>query len=254
MKKVLGVSLAVVLAFGILGSAPAGAVSIYGESGGSFSGLSSCDNTGNSQSCRIVDTANGKDTQVQWGSTSFFTNFVNPSTLTAVDVTIDRITPANDVVVARLDWYNSATWAQSDLDSFGVNWLLTVTFTKPNTSTDTESFSLTITNPLNPPGDHITGLTLSDLSNLTFSLTGVLVSDLKYSVVDGAGSGISTLTYGGGGGNWYNPEGNHATLLITADFTATTSPTIPVAEPWTLLLLGGGLAGLSVWRWRAFRG
>lgn len=250
----MNLTMAIVVASATLWAIPAYAIPIVGSSGGSFTSLSSCDNSGSNQNCRITSSPNGPNTQVQWGSTSLTTNFVNPSTLTAVDVNIDRVTPANDVVVAQLDWYNSATWAQSDLNQFGVNWLLTVTFTKPNSSGDTESFDLTITNPLNPPGDNITGLTLGDLSHLSFNLAGVIVSDLKYSVVDGAGPGTSTLSFNGSNGNWYNPENNHATLLITADFNAGTSPIIPVAEPGTLLLLGGGLAGLSVWRWVAYRG
>jgi hypothetical protein len=159
-----------------------------------------------------------------------------------VDVTINDVTPANDVILARLDWYNSATWAQGDLDLFGVNWLLTVTFTQPTGSGDTEEFNLSISNPINPPGDHVTGL------------TGITISDLKYTVVDGSGPGISTLTFNNGAGSWYNPENNWASLLITADFTANGNSTSPVlvAAPGTLLL-GGSLLGLSVWRRRTSR-
>ena len=233
---------------------PALAVPIAGSSHGTFSGLSSCDTSGWNQNCRVTSSSNGPNTQVQWGSTSILP-YVNPSTLTAVDVTIDSVTPANDVILARLDWYNSATWAQSDLDLFGVNWLLTVTFTQPTGSGDSEQFSLSISNPINPPGDQVTGLTLGDLSNLSFSLAGIAISDLKYTVVDGSGPGISTLTFNNGNGNWYNPENNWASLLITADFTANGNSTSPVlvAAPGTLVLLGGSLLGLSVWRRRTNR-
>jgi len=62
-----------------VGSAQA-ALQITGSSGGSFSGLTSCDNSGFSQDCQIVATANGSNTQVQWGSTNS-SNFHNPSTL-----------------------------------------------------------------------------------------------------------------------------------------------------------------------------
>jgi hypothetical protein len=210
---------AAVVACCTLLAGPVLAVPIVGSSHGTFSGLSSCDNSGFFQNCRITGSTNGPNTQVQWGSTSILP-YVNPSTLTAVDVTIDRVTPANDVILARLDWYNSATWAQDDLDLFGVNWLLTVTFTQPTGTGDHEEFSLSISNPINPPGDHVTGLTLGDLSNLSFSLAGVTVSDLKYTVVDSTGPGISTLSFNNGNGNWYNPENNSASLLITADFTA----------------------------------
>jgi len=136
-----------------------------------------------------------------------------------------------------------------------LNWLLTVTFTQPTGSGDIEEFNLSISNPINPPGDHVTGLTLGDLSNLSFSLAGITISDLKYTVVDGSGPGISTLTFNNGTGNWYNPENNLASLLITADFTANGNSTSPVlvAAPGTLLLLGGSLLGLSVWRRRTSR-
>jgi hypothetical protein len=246
---------AIAIACCTLFAAPALAVPIVGSSHGTFSGLSSCDSSGNSRNCQITSSGNGANTQVQWGSTSGSRDFVNPSTLTAVDVTIGTVTPANDVTLARLDWYNSATWAQSDLDLFGVNWMLTVTFSQPSATGDSEQFNLSISNPINPPGDHVTGLSLGDLSNLTFSLAGVTVSDLKYKVVDGSGPGISTLTMTNGQGNWYNPENNWASLLITADFTATSGSTTPVlvAAPGTLLLLGGSLLGLSVWRRRTNR-
>jgi hypothetical protein len=248
---------ALVVAACVLFAAPAFAVTIIGSSYGTFSGLSSCDHSGNSQNCQITSSSNGPNTQVQWGSTSQNRDFINPSTLTAVDVNINRGTPATDVTIAQLDWYNSATWAQSDLNLFGVNWNLTIAFSAPSGGGDSEQFSLTITNPINPPGDSVTGLTLGDLANLSLTLAGVTVSDLRYSVVDGSGPGISTLTFNNGNGNWYNPEGNWSTLLITADFVAPggSSGPSPVSAPapGTLVLLGASLLGLSAWRRRPNR-
>jgi hypothetical protein len=171
-------------------------------------------------------------------------------------VSIDVATDADDVVIARLDWYNSATLAQWDLDTFFVDWTLSISFTQPNGSGDIETFDLKITNPLNPPGDNVTGLTLGDLGDLGFSLTGVTVSDLKYSVVDGpggSGPNQTALTFDGSSGNWYNAENNNATLLITADFTGGSVPAVAVAAPGTLMLLGGGLALVSVWGWLRHR-
>src|SRR5215470_65095 len=106
MRHLSGLT-AVFVVSATLMTAPAFAlpIQVTGSSEGTFSSLSSCNSGSN---CRITSTSNGANTQVQWGSTSSLIPFFNPSTLTAVDVNIDKITPANDVVIARLDWYNSA--------------------------------------------------------------------------------------------------------------------------------------------------
>ena len=211
-----------------VGSAQA-ALQITGSSGGSFSGLTSCDNSGFSQDCQIVATANGSNTQVQWGSTNS-SNFHNPSTLTSVDRSFNAPTTANDLQLAQLTWFNSATNSDGNLASFGVAWNLSIAFTSPSVSSDTELFSLTIINPINPNPDSTSGFTLADLTGLTFSLAGVTISDLKYGVTN------STFV----GNTWTNAENNTANLFITADFTAT--PT-GVPEPTSLALLGAGIIG-----------
>jgi hypothetical protein len=224
----------------------ASAVTVVGTGQGQFEGTSQC-----SYFCDIANTSNGNNTQLRWGS-DFILWQTNPSTLTAVDVNINTNTNSTGVVIARLDWFNSATTI-TDSD-FHADWKLTVSFTQPNSSSDSEHFDLHITNPTNPPGDSIMGLTLADLSNLSFNLNGVTIDGLSYSIEDRGGNSNATgcsgadtsLTSSGGNYTWKNCEGNTASLYITANFTTTTA----VPEPGTLAVLGLGLVGLAAVRRR----
>jgi hypothetical protein len=222
---------------------PAHGQSIIGSAGGSFSSLSSCDYSGSDRDCRIISTANGTATQVQWGSQSLYTDFVNPSTLTSVDVGFNTSAPAYGLEIGRLDWYNSATWrVNSSLDVFAVKWSLSVNFTSPAGSDPNghEIFNFSIRNPINPTGDTIFGFELADLSGLasSISLDGVTLSNFRYSVTDGAGAGNSWL----GRNWWYNDEYNYASLSILADVTPVTSP-IPEPETYAMLIAGLALLG-----------
>jgi len=215
------------------------AAPIIGTSQGNFSSLSSCDNSGGSQDCRIVNTgANGQNTQVQWGSTSSRSDFVNPSTLTAIDLPINVSSNATNVNIAKLSWFNSATLAQDDLSSFGVHYNLSIAFTGPMGGLgDSETFNSTILNPLNPPGDVMGSFNMAELSDLSFFLPGWTVNNLHY--VADSGSSICGTT------NWCNPEGNTGSLYIKANFTQTVVP-----EPLTLSLFSVGLAGAAALRRR----
>jgi hypothetical protein len=217
------------------GAAMAAPVGITSD--GSFSGLSSCDNSGGSQNCRIVNTVNGNNTQVQWGSTSSNTDFVNPSTLTAVDISGSTIGGAN-VNIAQLQWHNTAIRADSDLNSLGVNYTVAITI---GTASDSHTWDLVIQNITNPPGDIISSFEVSDLSTFSFTTAGYTIDNLHYAADGGT-------TFGGscGTNKWCNPENNTGNLYIQARIT----PITPVPEPLTLSLFGAGLVGLGALRRR----
>ncbi len=250
MSKTLAKLLAIASAFLLWSGLAQGQTPVIGSGGGSFSSLSSCDYSGGDRDCRIVSTSNGPATQVQWGSQHRYTDFVNPSTLTSVDVSFDTHTPALGLEIGRLDWYNSATLRlNSSLDVFAVKWTLSVHFDAPPgpDPNGREIFNFSIRNPINPTGDTIYGFQLADLSNLADSITldGVTLSNFRYRVTDGAGAGNSWF----GSNWWYNDEYNHSTLSILADVRNVTSP-IPEPETYALLLAGLGLIGFVVRRRR----
>jgi len=234
-RQALGLASVVGLVFTVLS---AHAVPVIGYGDGSFGSLSSC---AVGYDCRIVTTTNGTATQMQWGSQSL-TGFASPSTLTAADISFNTVAPVTGLEIARLDWYNSATLRlNTSLDVFAVNYSLAVHFDSP-TGADpngNELFHLTIQNPVNPTGDSIYGLYLSDLSGLSTSITldGVTLSNFRYSVADGSGAGTSWLQ----GNRWYNDESNYSRLSILADIALAH----PVPEPATYVTLMTGLLALG---------
>jgi hypothetical protein len=236
----------------ILWSVAAGAAHaqlVSGSAGGSFSSLSSCDSSGGDRDCRIVSTTDyGAATQVQWGSQHPYTDFVNPSTLTSVDVDFSSFVPAMGITTGQLDWYNSATLRlNSSLDIFAVTWALAVDFASPPGPDPYghELFRFSIRNPINPTGDRIYGFELADLSNLAGSITldGVTLSNFRYQVTDGTGLGTSWLSNNW----WYNDEYNHSSLTILADARPITSP-VPEPETYLMLLVGLAMLGFQVRR------
>jgi len=233
----------VVAAASLLVASAAQALPLVGSSGGSFSSLSSCDSSGSDRSCRIVSTSNGPSTGVEWGSKSTYQDFVSPSRLTAADLAWNTETDAIGLVIGQLNWFNSSTVRTADLDLFGVRWTLTLKFTSPSwpDPNGTEKWDFTINNTLNPAGDLIYGLGLADLSNLgnSFSLNGVTVSNLRYRVIDGAGSGSSSIA----NNVWYNDEGNNSSLQILGDFRGPVVSPIPEPETYAMLIAGLALVG-----------
>lgn len=211
-------------AFCILAAAPqAHAVVVTGSSGGTFASISGC----GGDNCRINSTSNGSSTQVEWGYGFFETG----SKLTANDINFSTNTDANDVTLAKLTWSNESTSSSNTPDLFNVNYTLSIAFTSPSSSSDTELFNLSIFNTVNPPGDGLSGLTMSDLSNLVFTLAGVTVSDLHFAIESGSNGAFSNTS-------WTNPEDRTSVLLLKADLKA-------VPEPGTLAILATGLIGLG---------
>jgi hypothetical protein len=214
------------------------AVLVTGTSTSSFSNLTNC----SGGDCALAQS----NKQVQWGSTSQFQNLVDPSTLTTASPLAFSGNTTSTLTIGQLTWFNSATLSNQTDDNFNVNWNLSIAFSAPAGSTgDSQTFALNILSPLNPPGDHVTNLTLADLAALNFSIPGVTVSNLQYHVSDVSGSGSTSLTCTAGNCNWENDEGNTAKLTITADFTANS---VPVPEPMTLSILGTAMLGLGLVR------
>jgi len=212
-------------AFGLAltAAAPSYAVAIQGTSTGQFSNVTSC-----GSDCSITSSG----TQLNWGSTSRYTNLVDPSTLKANPININTSTNSNDTLIGELTWYNSSTRDDQTPDQFGATYKLTINFTSPYGSLPaSQTFNLTITNTDNPSGDRVGSFKLTDLTSMVFDLPGVTVSDLHYGVDH------STLS----NNIWYNTEDNTAHLFIYADFKATT----PAPEPASLALMGAGLAGVA---------
>jgi hypothetical protein len=208
---------------------------VNGSSSGAFSSLTSCDS-----SCGI----NGSGTVLHWG-----TGQQGASTLTADAVTIGPLTgTTNNVTIGELTWFNAPNTQDQAINSFNVNYTLTVHFTTPNNVTDTQTFNLVITNPTNPPGDLAAGFTMPDLSALTASFTGDLsgwtISGLQYVATGSSGlGGSANCPNNTPSSTWCNPESATNNLLIKANFTQTAVP-----EPLTLSLFGAGLAGAAAIR------
>src|SRR5262249_14255337 len=146
----------------------------------------------------------------------------------------------NNVLLGSLTWVNNASTGTDQ--SFSVNFNFTLSFSSPNSSMDTQTFALTITQPTNPPGDNVFNISNATLANLgPFSLNGITVSDIHFVLASGDNG-----TYNGS--TWTNPENNRSVLQIVGDFSATATP-LPAALP----LFAGGLGALGLLGWRRKR-
>jgi hypothetical protein len=205
---------------------------VSGSASGSFGDLSGGPNV------RIVDANGVAGSQLQWGSTANRNgSFVDPSTLTAVGIAFCPEMSGDDVVIGRIDWYNSTTRVNRMPGALEVDWTLALRFADPvGTPALRQTFELEIRNTTHAGSDAnmpdtIKGLELDDLGDLARRLGNVTLSDLRYSL--GGGGAGSTLRRDGDEWIWSNAEGNTASLLITADITLRAPPVVapPAAQP-----------------------
>ena len=209
---------AVGLLAGLLHS-PANAATVSFTGDGNFSNLSNC------IGCFLYN-----------GNNNLYMSGLNASTLSITDISNSVATNTDNTVLGQITWVNRASFFTDQ--NFNVKYNFTLSFTSPSNAFDTESFSFNIQQTNNPHGDKI-NFTAGALSNLgPFTLNGVTISDLKFSVL-GAG--------GYDGSTWYNPEGGISTLQITADFTAA----VPEPSTWAMMILGFAGVGFMAYRRKA---
>jgi hypothetical protein len=184
----------------------------------------------NSGDCSTGCSNNGNTYQIGNGPGN------NDSTLSTIDFNSGAFsTDANDRVIGQITWVNRATTTTDSL--FNLIYRLTLDFSQPNNlAADTTDFLLSVSQPTNPPGDQVGQLNVGIPGIGPFNLTGVVISDIHWVLVNG--SGASTFN----NGTWFNPENNTATLQLVADFRA---PATAVPEPASIALFGAALLGFG---------
>jgi hypothetical protein len=183
------------------------------------------------------------------GDTLTFGGGSNPSTLVANDFgTTNTATNQNDFVIGQLTWTNNATGNGYE-GNISFSYTFAIAFTAPNASADSQLFSLTFDQPVNPTADNIFNISNATLQGLSFTLAGVTVSDLHFRLnpADTAGGFYN-------GSTWVNNEEHVSRLQIVADFTeVTTNPNegpVPEASTWAMMLLGFAGVGFMSYRRR----
>ena len=248
---------AIALSVGLAFGSTAYGATVSGTGEGSFSNLEGVQDPGlfdGPEFAEIRDTSDGSDKQVVWGDPGRDGGLFFPptpedvSTLTAIDTDFSEDVPPDrtDVQVGTLEWFNASTDADPTPDEFTTDFDFSVTFTDPENQTDTANFTLEITNTGNPSGDTTSGLTVTPLDGLNFTLPNIDVSNVAFRLV-GPGS------FDSNNGLWANPEDTTSEMAIVADFNSTSAPIQEVPTPATLWLLGAGFIGLGVAAHRRYR-
>jgi hypothetical protein len=211
MRKLFLASIALI---GLAGAASATPVQF--TSSGSFSNVQNC------LGCSVTN-----------GGTQLNMSGLNQSYVTAVPGGASFSVPPNqqNVIIGSLSWVNNASILTDQ--AFTAVYTYNINFTQPGNASDSQAFNITITQPTNPPGDTIMGLTNATLAGIGFGSPLITAANLHFGEV---GDG----TYNGLTGAWYNPEHGHSTLNIYADFVDTSPQVaaVPEASTWAMMLLG----------------
>ena len=240
MKKLIKIASAGLLA--ILLYSPVNATTIAFTGSGSFSDLGGCG--GNpSPGCKITNT--GGTTPHTTGTELQMSGSPASTMIAHTETGFVTVPSSKTVTIGELIWDNNATFNGTN-GAIDVNYTFTLSLSGGGkTATDSEVFSLVITQPTNPPGDVTKGLPVLATGLGPFTFDGITISDFKFSLLSPVSSGETFVN-----GVWDNPENNVSELVLTADFAVATAVVTAVPEPstWAMMMLGFAGVGFMAYR------